>query len=172
MTGLRDLYNSDKSDQWWEEFYTKHLDSIKQEYESGDGYALFRAIAFCGNEKIVIPEWAVQALYDGMRKFAHYKVKTLDEAFGITWPHKHISRKTLEEKRRFSLIILTRVSEYSFTGWPIDEGTFAMVGKELGLKLSKVRDIYYSHSKEVREKFLEETPFNGCKPTPSPVPRI
>ena len=172
MARLRDTIKSDKTDAEWDDFYNRHLDSIKQEFESGDGYALFRAIAFCGNEKIIMPEWVVQALYDGMRKFAHYKVKTLDAAFGITWPHKNISLKTLEERRRWSLQILTRVSEYSVVGWPIDIGTFEMVAKEFGLKPSKIRDIYYAQSTEVRKKVLDETPRNPRRSTPTPVPKV
>ena len=172
MTGLRDQDDLGKFDQWWDEFYTKHLDSIKKEYESGDGYALFRAIAFCGNEKIIMPEWVVQSLYDGMREFAHYKVKTFDDAFGSTWPHNHVHLKTLEKQKRWSLRILIRVSEYSFMGWPIDIGNFEMVAEELGLKPSEVREIYYSHSEEVRNRFLEDVSFNGCKPTPAPIPRF
>jgi hypothetical protein len=170
--GLREFDDAGMPDEWWDDFYSKHLDSMKQEYESGDGYALFRAIAFCGNEKIIMPEWVVQSLYDGMREFAHYRVKTLDEAFGITWPHKGVHLKTLEKLDRWSFRILDRVTAYSFRGWKIDVGTFEMVAEELGLKVSEVREIYYWHSEETRKKLLEANPRRIDESIPTPIPRI
>lgn len=165
------MYDSHKSDEEWQRLHDIHLDECKEKFETGDSYALFLAIAYCGNEQIIIPEWAVQALYDGMRKFAHYKVKTLDDAFGITWPHKGTHLKTLEEERRWGLQILNRVSEYSIVGWPIDEGNFEKVGEELGLTTSKVRDIYYKYPSDVRQQVLDGTPRHPRKPTPTPIPR-
>jgi hypothetical protein len=183
MGGLREISDSTKSDDWWDDFYQKHLDSIREEFEAGEVYAIFRAIAFCGNEKIIIPEWAVQALYDGMRKYAKYEVATFDEAFGFPpLKGKHLDR--MREKRRYQLAVYQRVNEYLGADWKIGNLLFETVADEFtqeGFKIGKTKVWEYfdemrdadKASQEKYSLYYEETggyildrPKNPKKPVP------
>jgi len=183
MAGLQEFSDLNKSDDWWDDFYQKHLDSIRKEFELGDVYALFRAIAFCGNEKTAMPEWAVQALHDGMKKYAKYEVAKFDEAFGFpSLKGKHLDRK--REKKRYQFAVYQRVNEYLGAGWKIGNLLFDTVADEFsqeGFKIGKTKVWeYFDEMRDADKAFQEryspyyeetggyivERPKNPKKPVP------
>ena len=142
MPRLRDTIKSTKSDAEWDKLHKICLKDYEEQYSNGYQSALFAAIRYCGNEQIVMPEWAVDAFFKATNDWYHFKVKTLDEAFGLTWPEKK-QFPAAKQRRELQATVYYRVKELS-ENMPIDETLFELVGDENNIGKTKVSEYYYS----------------------------
>ena len=119
------------------------LEQCRKGYEEGANAALLQALRICARADLVMPEWAARGYIKAWDTFRLARAKTLDEAFGVSWPKgKHLSatRKQIMN----DLGVLMRVEELNESGMPIDDQLFRKVGKELGLGKTLTSDYYYS----------------------------
>lgn len=121
--------------------FDAYLEDCREKHEAGDGYAALRAVCLCGKVRLVMPEWVVDAFHKATNMLRRLEVKTLDEAFGVTFPKgKHIN--ALRKFERFGFAVHHRVQEEPRNGRPIDDGLFEKVGNELGLGKTQTSDYY------------------------------
>ena len=55
-------------------------------FRAGDVNALLRAIGFCSNQQVAMPERVVAAYFAAMNRWWRFDCPTLDAAFGVVWP--------------------------------------------------------------------------------------
>ena len=120
-----------------------HLDELEANFLSGDNNALIKAIRHCGNEKLVMPEWVVDGFFKATNDIYGLKVKSLDEAFGMSWP-KGKQFPAAKKAHEIGVSVYSRVRELS-QSMPIDEFLFEMVGEEFNIGKTKVSEYYYSN---------------------------
>jgi len=120
-----------------------HLKELRLGYENGDNAKLFSAIGYCGRNKIIMPEWLVQSFHDSWYEWIGYKVKTLDEAFGLEWP-KRKSLAAARKKRNKRFEVYNRIKAFHEEGETIDGELFEKVGHDLCLGKTLAAEYYYS----------------------------
>jgi hypothetical protein len=126
------------------QWYALHeLEQHQAAYEAGDTFALLHAVATCAMREVVMPEWLISGFLEKYRHVTHYKVKTLDEAFGKFLP-KGAKRTAHRQAREKGLPAYLEVRERHKAGESIDQGLFESVGKDIGVSGSKVSDYYYA----------------------------
>ncbi len=148
MTRAKDVLNSTMSDSEWNKLHKIVLDAYQVDFENGNSYTILKAIKYCGNEQIIMPEWLVDAFYKITNKFNNFEVKTLDEAFGFEWP-KGMHLNKMKKKRNQQFKVYFKVCDYIKSGNPIDDNLFDKVGDEFHIGKSLVKDYYYDQQKRM-----------------------
>lgn len=127
------------------------IDRFRAAYEAGNTFAILHAVAECARCGLVMPKWVVRGFLDHYRDVIHYKVKSLDEAFGRYLP----KRAKLPAHRKHwekGILAYAEVQRLSDAGIPIDESLFNKAGESLGIGGSKVRDYYYEWQRKLTYK--------------------
>ena len=142
-----------------DELMKLYLDELEKEFFAGNKAIIFRAIRFCGNEQIIMPEWVVSAFHSATNDWYSLKAKTLDEAFNCSWPKgKHIN--AARKKRKNSPAVYLYVMDAKNKGIPIDIHLFEEIA--LKLKINKTDAIiYYSEFKRKAENRGAERVFDA-----------
>ena len=82
-----------------------HLAEMNARFRAGNANALLRAVGFCGNQQIAMPEWVVAAYFAAMNRWWRFDCATLDAAFGIVWPKgKHLAAAKKRQKLEFAIL--------------------------------------------------------------------
>jgi hypothetical protein len=118
----------------------------RQQFEAGEEWALIDAVDLCARGGMAMPAWLADAFKERYLSWRLYRVKTLDEAFGVERPGIHPKRRALREWLRPRIALLMLELHAHGQGMPIDEQIFAEVAAKLnikGVRGSTVRDIYY-----------------------------
>ena len=128
-----------------------HLAELHARFRSRDANALFKAIGFCGNQQIAMPEWVVAAYFAAMNRWWSYECATLDAAFGIQWPKgKHLA--AARKRRKLEFAVLQGVKDRIREGASITPALFAAVGKTHGIGIGKtLAEKYYRHALKMTE---------------------
>lgn len=124
-------------------FHEIQLERHKRRFNDGDKRALFRAIHYCGQQRLILPEWVHLAFTEAAERWFEFEVKTLDEAFGVTHP----KGMHFDERRRFQRIapkIFQRIREEQHEGRPLDESLFEEVGNEFFVEKTTASKAYYA----------------------------
>jgi hypothetical protein len=122
------------------------LRELRIAFEAGDRTALLKAIAHCGRQARVMPEWVVAGYCSAMNQWWSYRVATLDEAFGVSLPKgKHIA--ALRKRRRLEWRVYSRVMQLQAGGRSLNKALFAEVGAEYAIGKTLAEE-YYAHAKE------------------------
>lgn len=117
------------------------LEGLYRRHAAGDRTAVLRAIAFCGNQAIPMPEWVVAGYFKAMNQWWSYRVKSLDEAFDLRVAKgTHFDR--LRELRQCSGAIYLEVKSLHLRGHPINSELFSQVGKKYGFGKTKTEEFY------------------------------
>ena len=125
-----------------EEVSRAMLEELRQRYQAGDKSKLVAAIRFCGNHKLIMPEWVVDAFFKATNSWYNYEVKELGEALDLAWPKgAHIN--ALKKKRKNKYAVYNRVSEAHEHGETIDINLFEQIGRELGIGRTLASEYYY-----------------------------
>jgi hypothetical protein len=122
----------------------RDLDTLKAQFEAGDGFALLQAIRKCANHNLVMPDWVTQNYIDRFDRVLNCKLASWDEAFGKPYPKgKHISN--LRDRRSLRLQVYIRVREIlaADKSIPIDNELFSSVGAKLGIRKTLCNELYY-----------------------------
>jgi hypothetical protein len=127
------------------------IEELQGQYEDGDEFALLHAVHECAMRELVMPDWVAQAYIDRLRQVTHFKVRTLDEAFGSYLP-KSAKLSAHRQAREKGIIAYYEVKERHEAGESIGEALFEDVGQELALGASKVRDYYYQWHRRLSYK--------------------
>ncbi len=117
------------------------LEAKRVKFEGGNQAILLSAIRFCGDQKIVMPEWLVDAFAKVTNRWYSYKCKTLDEAFGIAWP-KGKQFAAAQKKARYALAIFLDVEQQRSMRRPVNAELFREVGKRHGLSKTVAEEYY------------------------------
>jgi len=131
------------------------IERQRARFEAGDGFAILHAVAICALRELVMPEWVIRGFLDRYRSVTHYKVKSLDEAFGFFLP-KGAKLPAHRQKREKSLIAYFEVRKRSEAGESIGPELFHSVGEGLHLGASKVRDYFYDWQRAMTYKKIPE----------------
>lgn len=125
-----------------DEAFVAVIDRQRGQFESGNRFALFVAIDLCLEFHVLPPDWAVAAFGQGVWRYKHRRVSTLDEAFELK------RQRTGRYTDVLSLEISLMVSEYRERGASVTDALFEEIGKELNLSGSTVKSYYYRAKKE------------------------
>lgn len=127
------------------------LEEFRGRYESGDRKALFSAIAFCGQTKTIMPDWVASAFVTGYYRWCGALEKSLDDAFLLTRP-KNWGIDAQRKKIRLTPKVLARIAEAQEKGEATDQVLFDVIGEELNISGSAVRDYKYQPKRTKRKK--------------------
>ncbi len=121
------------------------IDECRKRFELGEAGALLDAIDYCARSGTAMPPWIADAFCARYLAWLTYKVKTLDQAFGVERKGKRISelrkRETLKPRVAIEVDKLHRQEKV-----PIDEALFERVGRILDIKPGMARDIHYKEN--------------------------
>jgi len=131
-----------------EEILHETLEQMREAYENGDNNQLIKAIRWCGNNKLIMPEWVTQAFFNATNEWYSMKVKTLDEAFGLTWP-KGKSFNSVKRQRDLKFEVFNRVNSLHLAGEPIDQALFDKVAEDMPISGSLVSKYYYKAKRQL-----------------------
>src|SRR5262249_36768934 len=137
-------------------FDRRYFDWVDQElvrlhkrYDDGDRSALLDAIYVLG---VILPAWVREGFAEAWwTRYCQYKVKTLDEAFGIKRPQgQHLKAARKRELLRPQIIF--EVYRRHGKGAAPDQQTFAAVGRDVGISGGEASKIFSEpESDELRE---------------------
>ena len=108
-------------------------------YEKGIVQELFLAIMYCGEEKIPLPDWIVEAFSKSVRKYINWDVKTLDEAFGTKRP-KEMRFDKLQKRIKLMWPVCERLRELINEDYRKDDNTYSLFGDEFGIGKELVKE--------------------------------
>jgi hypothetical protein len=126
------------------------LDEHRARFERGHKAELLYAIRLCLDQRVVAPEWVVDAFARAMRKWGSFDVRTLDEAFGVEWP-KGKSIAAARKRWRLALAARLAVSEARRAGRAVDDELFEEIGRRLGVGKTLVKE-YLATARAVVER--------------------
>lgn len=110
------------------------------------------AVDFCARERMVPPEWAINAFCDCYLKWYLFQAKTLDEAFNVKRPKGiHIKKRARREWLKSRVVIEAMKLHANGAGIPFGEELFDRVGQKFGIKKSEANEIYYDKENHWRE---------------------
>lgn len=127
------------------------IEELRRKYEGGDPFAVLEAVFECGLRQLVMPDWVALGFIERMRLIKHYKARSLDEAFGTYLP-KGAKLTAYRQSREKSLLAYREVRRRHNAGESVGEGLFELVGKDLAIGGSKVRDYYYEWDRRLNYK--------------------
>src|SRR5438105_3278667 len=129
------------------------LDEYRQRFERGDKAVLLAGIRFCLEQKIIAPEWIVDAWAKAHNSWASYKVKTFDEALGVGL-RKGAHMHALKQRRLLKFAVWNAVENAHNRGRTIDNNLFAEVGKNMTPPIGKTRaKEYYKAARAALKRF-------------------
>lgn len=131
----------------------QQIEQWRADYEAGDSFALLHAVAECAKRELVMPKWVITGFLGRYREVIHYKVKSLDEAFGSYLP-KNAKLAARRQKREKAILAYYEVKRRCENGAAIDENLWKSVGVDMNISGSKVRDYYYHW----KNRFSENLP--------------
>jgi hypothetical protein len=118
------------------------IEDCRKRFEAGETTALLDALDYCARSGTAMPLWLAEAYCSRYIPWLTYKVKTLDQAFGVERKGERIperrERILLEPRVAMEVDKLHRQKKL-----PIDEALFERVGKILNIRPGMARDIYY-----------------------------
>jgi hypothetical protein len=117
------------------------IEDCRHRFEAGDKTALLDAIDFCGRSATVMPVWLAEAYCAAYTEWTTYKVRSLDQAFGVERKGRRI--RDLQKGYASKAAVAIEVSKLHQEGVPIDEGLFEQVGEKLNIPTGQVRALYY-----------------------------
>jgi hypothetical protein len=115
-------------------------------FEGGDQFALFEAMRICHAQRIVAPEWIVEAFFLATNRWYTLDATSLDEAFAVAYA-KGTNFNALRKRRALTMAVYRKITTAHEAGGAIDDALFEGVGRELGLGRTQVKD-YYSDARE------------------------
>jgi len=150
------------------ELEAAYLEEMRAYFNGGDRHELFRAIRFCGEQGIPMPDWVVEAFAKAMNKWYSMRAKTLDEAFSVKFPKgKHLAAAKKQRKLKFA--VYHEVMKAKRQQRAVDEKLYEEIGKKLGLGKTRVGDYYRAaryvvERPTVMDKLLEDLVVPGFVP--------
>lgn len=120
------------------------IEDCRRRFEAGDKTALLDAIDLCARSGTVMPVWLAEAYGAGYTAWATYKVRSLDQAFGVERKGKRIT--DLQRREALKAIVVIEVDKLRQENTPTGEGLFEKVSKKLKIPTGQVRAIYYDSS--------------------------
>jgi hypothetical protein len=118
------------------------VEQRRKQFEAGEDWALLDAVDYCLRERMVPPEWGINAFCDRYLKWYLFRAKTLDEAFNVKRP-KHTQIKALARREWLKPRVVYEVLRLRKTGVPFGDELFERVGMTLGIGKTLANDIYY-----------------------------
>ncbi len=137
----------------WANFCIVHLVNFQNKYKEGDKFALLQTIEFCAQAEIKIPKWAANGYTEVFRQISDLEFKSLDEAFGVTYP-KGKQLHAAYKKKKYQPSMYLEVLQASKDGLPIGYGplgAYAFVGNKYNLSESVVSNYYNEVNKIMQE---------------------
>ena len=134
-----------------EQVEAEYLAELARKYSTSDGNgrvgALFRAIRFCGNQQIPMPDWVVQAIFAATNKWYSGPVNSLDDAFGaVTTTTKR--RAQVRRKKIQHLRVFNAMSEWERRGKPETRAALVRhLTKKIGVSASVIDEWCYGERK-------------------------
>jgi hypothetical protein len=116
------------------------IEVCQHRFEGGDKTALLDAIDFCARSATVMPVWLAEAYCAAYTEWATYKVRSLDQAFGVERKGRRIP--DLQEREALKASVVIEVDKLRQEKVPTDEMLFDRVEK-LNIPAGQARDIYY-----------------------------
>jgi hypothetical protein len=117
------------------------LDAHRRRFEDGNAEALLDAIGFCGERRMVQPDWVVKAFQERWKKWRGFEVRTLDEAFRVSRP-KGRKLTWLRTVRRFAYEVLLDIADAKAHGRPVNVALYEEIGERYGLSGTTVDKLY------------------------------
>jgi hypothetical protein len=134
------------------ELVASYLEGLRVEFEAGKRSALLAAVRFCGNQQAVMPEWVVKAFVAATSRWFAFECKTLDDAFGLTWP-KGKQFAAAAKKRNLAFAVRQRVIDLHRDGQPINADLFRNVGQQFGIAKTVCEEYYRAADAIMRRPF-------------------
>lgn len=123
------------------------LDRIKENFETGDQFAMMLALRKCANHDLPMPEWLSRAYIAAFDKVLNYHSGSWDEVFGKPLKKgQHLS--TLRTKRTKTMPVYNRCVELVKNGHPKNRDLFRKVGEEFGVSRTIAENMYREVKKE------------------------
>lgn len=128
------------------------VEQRRKQFEAGQDWALLDAVNFCARERMAMPVWLVNAFCDRYMKWYLFKVRTLDEAFGVERP----KRARIKDRARHEWLkprVVLEVMRLREDNVPFGDGMFERVGEKLGVGKTQASDAYYDSANQWRTLF-------------------
>ena len=122
-------------------FTERMIEDCRHRFEAGDKTALLDAVDLCARSGLALPVWLAEAYCAGYTAWATYKVRSLDQAFGVERKGRRIP--DLQEREALKASVVIEVDKLRQEKVPTDETLFALVGEKLNIPAGQARDIYY-----------------------------
>lgn len=129
------------------------LEELKRLYDAGDKSRLLAAIRYCGEHKLVMPDWVVDEFRTRTDAWFLYEFRELGDALGVSRKGVHI--EAAKKKKRLKHQIYNRIINRGDREPGIGEKLFDKIGKEFHISSSEVRDYFYEVKNYV-EKGLQK----------------
>lgn len=130
------------------------LDYMEMRYRESDASKLISAVIYCGEHKVIMPEWVVQELRAKTEPWFKHDVKDLGEALGVQLPKgAHLNK--LKQRARYQGVVYTRVVYAQRCGKALHNDLFDEIGSALGIGKTRAAEYYYS-LKPRRTKYREQ----------------
>lgn len=126
------------------------LNSLYEEYLSGDKDAIMRALTTCIFSGLPLPAWLSSALIDSINKVRCYTAKSWDDVLGR--PHSKGTNLVAKRKKLLkSFQVYQKITEIKEVTpkVPIDAGLFETVGRIFGLGKTLAEEYYYHTKKSI-----------------------
>jgi hypothetical protein len=126
----------------YREAAAEELKTERERFERGDKAALLGAVRICANHDLPLPSWASRAFIAAYDRVLRLDTGSWDDAFGRPYPKgKHLA--AMKKKRLHRVPVKVAVDRAHKAGRAIDETLFSQVGKEFGLGITLVAELYY-----------------------------
>ena len=116
------------------------IDDRRRRFEAGDKAALLDAVDLCARAGLPMPGWLAEAYCAAYAHWAAYRVRSLDEAFGVDRKGRKLA--DLQQRESLKAVVAVEVNRLRKV-MPTDEHLFEEAGAELNMPVGQVRGIYY-----------------------------
>jgi hypothetical protein len=120
------------------------VEERQRQYQAGEKWALLDAADLCARTAMPMPQWLAQEFCDRYMVWYLFKMRSLDEAFGVERKGMRI-----EDKARRAMLmprVSLRVVELHAQGVPVDPNLFDRVGEELEISGGLANSIFYDRN--------------------------
>jgi hypothetical protein len=84
----------------------RNVAMLRQRYEAGDNRALLDTLLYCFTCGVRPPLWAALEYGKHYTTWRKFKVRSLDEAFGVVREGIHIEQAALSERRKMTVVVV------------------------------------------------------------------
>lgn len=127
--------------------YSIQIEASRESIEAGDGDALLDAVRDACLGKMEMPDWLAARVIRAIRRYTHYEVRTLDEAFCVK---KRVKFAARQKKLQHGLKIYLEVCALNSVDISITQELFSAIGKLHGMDDWKTVMKLYSEEKKRR----------------------